>query len=191
MTTLNVEQTEFLHNYTMMVLENDINEQLSLLRESDEFKEAIEEGKTDKDILIKIEKLKEDLKKANELIEIKKNLIENFDGKYTIALSHNNRDYDLDEAYINLNKADIDIDKVLEKEIEYKALEYATDKTGYFKNSQSGISFYDIRTEVKARLSVSLLGNFDDIVDSILGQFDTIEIVETAIENWKTNHQTK
>ena len=189
MTTLNVEQTEFLHNYTMMVLENDINEQLSLLRESDEFKEAIEEGKTDKDILIKIEKLKEDLKKANELIEIKKNLIENFDGKYTIALSHNNRDYDLDEAYINLNK--VDIDKALEKEIECKALEYATDKTGYFKNSQSRISFYDIRTEVKARLSVSLLGNFDDIVDSILGQFDTIEIVETAIENWKTNHQTK
>ena len=186
MTTLNVEQTEFLHNYTMMVLENDINEQLSLLRESDEFKEAIEEGKTDEDVLAKIEKLKEILEKENKLVEIKKNLIENFDEKYTIAY---NRDYELDEAYIKSDETDID--KVLEKELNKLVEQYATDKTGYFENSQSGINLYDIKTEVRARLSVNPLGNFDDIVDSMLGQFDTTEIVETAVENWKTNHQTK
>ena len=51
MTTLNNDQAQFLADYTMLLVRDTVEEKLKALRETDEWKNSIEEGKTDEKVL--------------------------------------------------------------------------------------------------------------------------------------------
>ena len=177
--TLTKEQTNFLSDYTYFQVENEVNTKLKELRESDEWKEAVEEGKQDEKVLKLVDEHKKYIERDTKLLDIHTQLRE-IDPNYCIA--YNECDY-LDEVFPYVPK-----DKTFEERVEeYKnarAIDYAINKTGFV----SSVNKYDLKevyNEIEARISLEPIANFDNIVDRISSKFEIQDIVNKVVAKRK------
>jgi len=196
MTTLKTKQAEFLNSYIMMLITDDVTDKLKALRETDEWKQAIEDGKKDEKILESIEEDRKNYETKNKIKELKTQVEElskdiKYD-RYTIAWINPDEDCcrlndaRLEEAQIITFDEEY-ITKRVAEELDHLASKYAIEKTGFVQNFTSWSHPYDkILKQVEARLSVTSLANFDDIVEGTLSHIDTDEIVQQVIEHNKS-----
>ena len=186
MATLNTKQSQFLTDYTMMLLTDEINEKLEALRETDEWKNAIEEGKKDKEILASVGKFQVRLEDSNRITELNKelqNLNEKHNWEYLVATT--TWDGGLREpSHSTMDESEIK--NRVEEVLDTRVLQYALAKTGFVKYIDSwGKPYNDLQTEVRARLAITNLGNFDEIVEGVLSRFDTDKVVQVIVDRNK------
>jgi len=190
MTTLKTKQVQFLKDYTLMRINDQVNDQLKALRKSDEWNKAIEEGEKDAKILKDIEERKQDYLNRNKLFDLNEQVIalgkdlNSGNNKHFIGYNYGN--VELEEAWIE-KVSDEDIEKRLASTLKTRAENYAYNKTGYVYswNCRWNDRGEKIHKEIDARLSVSNLDNFDAIVEGMLSHFNIDEIVQTITEDNK------
>ena len=181
--TLNIKQSQFLTGYVMMELQNEVTDKLKELRETDEWSKAIKEGRQDATVLKRIQERKENYEKNIKLNELKQQ-IEAL-GKYTVAHNDTGRDYDLEKVCLCIPE---DIDKSVSEYTENVVISYAENKTGFIQYFCTWCNEYNkLHTEVRARLAITNLNNFDEIVEATIARFDTDEIVQNLVDNAKNN----
>ena len=188
MTTLKTKQVEFLKDYTLMQIEDDVKIQLDELRKGDEWKAAIEAGKKDANILKGAEDQKSYYTKKNKLFELNQEVEE-------ICKDSELSDYTLAYKYGNGNVDRAYLTPFTEKDIEKTVTDYINNRVENYALKQTNIpshwnSRWDrvgnhIRTEIDARLSVTNLDNFDAIVDGTLSHFDIDAIVQAIRDDRK------
>lgn len=186
MTTLNNDQAKFLADYTLLLISDEVNEKLNANRETDEWKEAVEEGKVDEETLESVEIRKAQLKKDSSL-KVLQDKIQKIDENYFIG-QHYVDDYDgtvVESLYIP-ERTDEEIEKLVQNYLDSLAESYAIRKTGFITNYHGyNKPLSRIRDEVYARLSIEPLGNFDDTVASLMARFDLNDTVQKIVANHK------
>jgi hypothetical protein len=170
-----------------MEIKNEVDNKLKILRETEEWAKAVETAKQDPDIIESGEKQRKRLEESKQFKELQTQVedlsakSENF--SYTLAWD-NGREYDLEKAYFS--DTTVDIDKVVSELIERRAINHAKNKTGFIDTFYLWTDAYnELNTEVKARLSITNLDNFDEIVEATCVRFDTDEIVQQLVDNSK------
>lgn len=180
MTTLNTEQVQFLSEYAIMQIDIEVENKLKALRKTDEWKEAIEKGKKDKDVLKRVEDYKKRLEDTNKLFKIENDLKTLNSDLHITQLNDYNKSFDK----VHFSEQ-TDIEKTINEYLEEKATYYAKELTGYYTSWHS-LPYRKVREEIKGRLSVTNVGNFDEIVDSMIERFDIDSLVKEYVEYSKT-----
>ena len=188
MSTLTNKQSSFLTDYSMMVIVDEVNEKLDAFLETDEWKNAVEEGKKDEKVLEKVEKERtrlNNLVKANELKKQVKELAEELEIPYVLGFT-NSWDNTISLANPFMPT---DVEGSVEKELECESERYARNKTGHInKVYQWSTPMEKVHTEVRSRMSVEPQGNFDEITDNIISLFDTEELFQKVLEHNKRDN---
>ena len=183
MTTLDKKQVKFLSGYATMLIEDDIESKVKALRETDEWKDAVEEGKKDKEVLVAVgtyHKQLNDEQSAYTLSQELKGLNEN------LKIAEDSPFRDGLRSVTFKNRTDEAIQELVDSQLVFSSTTYARKKTGFISFTSTPWSTINkVEKEMNARLSVTAEDDFDTIVDSLISKFDTQKLVDAIVENNK------
>ena len=189
MTTLSNKQSQFLTNYSMLILTEDVDNKLKALKETDEWKNAIDEAKKDQKNLDDVEKEKKRLNAYVRFNKIKKELeilSEITDTSYVLAYlsAWDNNSLQKGNPFNPTN-----IDERLEDMLNNQAERDARNKTGFVTHFSSYGSIYGkLYAEIRSRLSITNISDFDEISEAIVSKFNTDELVKQIVEDNKSEN---